>query len=106
MSVTVRAALILGLNLLGPLLAACQTPPGLEARRKALADLLAEQWEYNLRTNPIMATIVGDKRYNGQLGDFSEEAVEKDLRQARQFLTRLEAIDTTGFPIRKRSTKS
>jgi uncharacterized protein (DUF885 family) len=98
MSVTVRAALILGLNLLGPLLAACQTPPGLEARRKALADLLAEQWEYNLRTNPIMATIVGDKRYNGQLGDFSEEAVEKDLRQARQFLTRLEAIDTTAFP--------
>jgi uncharacterized protein (DUF885 family) len=71
-----------------------------------LADLLAEQWEYTMRTHPIYATIVGDKRYNGQLGDFSEEAVEKDLRQARQFLTRLEAIDTTGFPIRKRSTKS
>ena len=97
---------VITLSLLGPLCCAAQSEPGLDARRKALADLLAEQWEYTMRTHPIYATIVGDKRYNGQLGDFSEEAVEKDLRQARQFLTRLEAIDTTGFPIRKRSTKS
>jgi hypothetical protein len=34
MSVTVRATLALGLNLLGPVFAAGQTPPGLDARRK------------------------------------------------------------------------
>src|SRR5713226_4562122 len=30
-------------------LSAAQTPSTLEARRKALSDLLAEQWEYRLR---------------------------------------------------------
>jgi hypothetical protein len=41
---------VLGLSLLFPMVYAGQSQPGLEARRKALADLLAEQWEYTLRT--------------------------------------------------------
>jgi uncharacterized protein (DUF885 family) len=90
--------LVVGLSLLGPLFCAGQSQAGLDARRKALADLLAEQWEYTMRTQPIFATIVGDKRWNDQLGDFSEEAVQKDLREARKFLDRFEAIDSTGFP--------
>lgn len=89
---------LLGLSLLGPLVCAAQSPPSLDARRKALASLLAEQWEYNLRTSPIQASIYGDKRWNDQLGDFSEEAVVKDLEEARKFLARFDAIDTTGFP--------
>ncbi|HLN01920.1 MAG TPA: DUF885 domain-containing protein [Bryobacteraceae bacterium] len=90
--------IVLGLSLLGPLFCAGQSQPGLEARRKALADLLAEQWEYQMRTDPISATVVGDKRFNDQLNDFSAEAVEKDLQEARKFLARFEAIDSTGFP--------
>ncbi|MGB9198522.1 MAG: hypothetical protein WCB53_16495, partial [Terriglobales bacterium] len=39
----------------------------LEARRKALNDLLHEQWEYTMRTSPIYASILGDKRWNDQL---------------------------------------
>ena len=34
----------------------------LEARRKALNDLLHERWEYTMRTSPIYASILGDKR--------------------------------------------
>lgn len=94
--------LVLGLSLLGPLLSTGQSPASLDARRKALNELLAEQWEYNLRTNPIQATILGDKRYNDQLGDFSEEAVRKDLGEARKFLGRFEAIAPPVFRIRKR----
>ena len=75
-----------------------QAQPSLDARRQALSSLLAEQWEYSLRTNPISATIYGDKRWNDQLGDFSEEFILQDLQQSRKFLTRFEAIDTTGFP--------
>jgi uncharacterized protein (DUF885 family) len=90
--------LVLSLILLCPLFCAGQTPPGLESRRKALADLLAEQWEYTMRTHPVYATIVGDKRWNDQLEDNSEEAVLKDLKEARKFLERFEAIDTSGFP--------
>jgi uncharacterized protein (DUF885 family) len=89
---------VLGLSLLSPLFCAGQSQPGLEARRKALTDLLAEQWEYTMRTQPVYATIVGDKRWNDQLGDFSEEAIEKDLQEARKFLVRFEAIDSSGFP--------
>ena len=70
----------------------------LESRRKALNDLLAEQWEYNLRTSPEFATILGDKRYNDQLSDVSEKAVLDDLEMTRKFLARFQAIDTTGFP--------
>src|ERR1019366_6852161 len=70
----------------------------LENRRKALNDLLAERWEYTLRTNPIFASILGDKRWNDQLDDFSQKAIDDDLEQSRKFLGRFEAIDTTGFP--------
>jgi uncharacterized protein (DUF885 family) len=70
----------------------------LESRRKALNDLLAERWEYTLRTSPIFASILGDKRWNDKLDDFSQKAIDDDLDQSRKFLARFEVIDTTGFP--------
>lgn len=70
----------------------------LESRRKALNDLLAEQWEYTLRTSPTFASMLGDKRWNDKLEDFSQKAIDDDLEQNRKFLARFEAIDTTGFP--------
>lgn len=70
----------------------------LEGRRKALSDLLAERWEYVLRTSPIYASILGDKRWNDQVDDFSQKAIDDDLEQSKKFLTRFETIDTTGFP--------
>jgi uncharacterized protein (DUF885 family) len=74
------------------------TPPDIESRRKALNDLLAERWEYTLRTSPIYASILGDKRWNDKLDDFSQKAIDDDLDQSKQFLARFEAIDITGFP--------
>jgi uncharacterized protein (DUF885 family) len=70
----------------------------LDARRKMLNDLLAEQWEYTLSTSPEFASIIGDKRWNDRMSDASVEAVQKDLLKAREFLARFEAVDTTGFP--------
>ncbi|HUQ30718.1 MAG TPA: DUF885 family protein, partial [Pyrinomonadaceae bacterium] len=69
-----------------------------EQRIKKLHALLAEQWEYTLRVNPEFASILGDKRYNDKLSDFSQAAIDSDLRQARIFLKKFEAIDATGFP--------
>ena len=82
-------------------LSAAQTTPTVEARRKALNELLAEQWEYNLRTNPLFASSLGDKRWNDKLDDFSQEFIDKDLLETQKFLIRFEAVDTTGFPNRK-----
>jgi len=70
----------------------------LDKRRKALSDLLQEQWEYTLRVNPEFASILGDRRYNDQSSDYSEAAVMRDLAASRKFLARLERIDTKGFP--------
>src|SRR5277367_4115964 len=77
---------------------AANPPADLDARRKALNDLLHEQWEYTMRTSPIYASILGDKRYNDQLDDFSQAAIDDSLVQSRRFMERFEAIDTTGFP--------
>jgi uncharacterized protein (DUF885 family) len=79
-------------------MSASNATASLEARRKALNDLLHEQWEYTMRTSPIYASILGDKRWNDKLDDFSQAAIDDSLVQARKFLTRFEAIDITGFP--------
>jgi uncharacterized protein (DUF885 family) len=75
-----------------------QSQSSVESRRKALNDLLAEQWEYKLRTSPIFASFLGDKRWNDKLDDFSQEAIDRDVQETQKFLTRFEAIDTSGFP--------
>src|SRR5215472_8907844 len=90
--------LTLVLCLCYPLLMVASPIPDLESRRKALNDLLAEQWEYTLRTSPIFASILGDKRWNDKLDDFSQKAIDDDLAESQKFLTRFQAIDTTGFP--------
>ena len=84
--------------LICPIVASAQPPADVESRRKTLNDLLAEQWEYTMRTNPIYASTLGDKRWNDKLDDFSQQAIDDDLRESQNFLVRFEAIDTTGFP--------
>jgi uncharacterized protein (DUF885 family) len=70
----------------------------LEQRRKQLNDLLAENWDYTMRTNPEWASMLGDKRFNDKLSDASEKAVYADLEEQKKFLQRFKAIDTAGFP--------
>ncbi|MFZ0686209.1 MAG: DUF885 domain-containing protein [Terriglobales bacterium] len=83
-------------SLLAPLFAHAQQ--SLEARRAELNRLLADEWEYTLRTQPELATQVGDNRYNDRLSDFSDKAITQNLEHARQSLARFEALDVTGFP--------
>ena len=77
---------------------AARGSPSVEARVKALHELLNEQWEYVLRTSPEFASILGDKRYNDKLTDLSQAAIDRDLAQNRVFLAKLTAVDATGFP--------
>jgi uncharacterized protein (DUF885 family) len=93
-----RTSIALSLCVLCSFSTARQSPSSLESRRRALNDLLAEQWEYKLRTSPLFASFLGDKRWNDKLDDFSQEAIDKDLRETQKFLSRFEAIDTSGFP--------
>ena len=98
-------------SILPAILAACmtaQTNPGtpqasssargVDARVAALHKLLDEQWEYTLRNSPEFASILGDKRYNDRLSDFSQAAIDRDAAQTKIFLREFEAVDATGFP--------
>jgi uncharacterized protein (DUF885 family) len=73
------------------------TAANLDRRHKAFNDLLREQWEYTLRSQPEFASILGDKRYNDRSADLSAAEVAHDARVARDFLKRFQAIDTAGF---------
>ena len=80
-----------------PLLASA-APTDVDARRKALNDLLAERWEYSMKTSPIYASVLGDKRYNDLLDDGSQKAIDSDLERAKTDLAKFAAVDTSGFP--------
>ena len=79
-------------------LSAQNNDQSVEARRAQLRDALQAEWEYSLRTYPGFATSIGDNRYNDRLGDYSPEAVAKQVEHAKQQLKVFEAIDTSGFP--------
>ena len=66
-------------------------------RVKALNSLLAEQWQHTLETSPEFATILGDLRYNDRWSDASLARQQAEYAKTRDFLTRFQAIDTTGF---------
>jgi uncharacterized protein (DUF885 family) len=74
----------------------------LDRRRKALDDLLHEQWEYALRRAPELASILGDRRYNRELSDVSEAAAAADVAANRDFLRRFEGIGTLAFSDQER----
>lgn len=73
------------------------SPSTVENRRHDLHSLFDEEWQYELRTNPEWATMLGDNRYNDRLSDSSPEFFRSDLEQRRGFLARFEAIDPAGL---------
>jgi uncharacterized protein (DUF885 family) len=74
----------------------------LQQRIERLHELLEEQWQYTMRTSPEFASILGDKRYNDRLSDFSQRTIDEDNRQAGVFLRKFEAVGTEGFPEQER----
>src|SRR5271155_489783 len=73
-----------------------QTPAA--TRRDQLNAALRDEWEYQLRTHPELATYAGDRRYNDRLSDYSPRAFADDLQHVQQTLVRLDAIDTSDLP--------
>ena len=66
-------------------------------RRAQFTHLLADQWEYEMRESPEYATQVGDNRYNDHWSDYSLEHQVQQGKDAQQWLTRFQAVNTTGF---------
>ena len=77
-------------------------PVDVNARRKELNRLLAEEWEYEMRESPEFATVIGDYRYNDLWSDNSLAHVRQQRADLRGWLSRFEATDTAGFPEQER----
>jgi uncharacterized protein (DUF885 family) len=71
-------------------------------RSKALSSLLTEIWEDTLKHSPETASVLGDKRYDDRLTDYSITEVNASLARSAGFIQRLGAIDTTGLPDQER----
>jgi uncharacterized protein (DUF885 family) len=69
----------------------------IESRRAQLLSLFDEEWQYELRSNPEMATSIGDTRYNDRLSDRSLEFYQSDLEARSKLLGRFEAVNPEGL---------
>ncbi|HLF26099.1 MAG TPA: DUF885 domain-containing protein [Anaerolineae bacterium] len=59
----------------------------------ALPALLADEWEFRMREDPLFATQCGDHRYDDRLPTISEADADRRLAQLRAFRVRAQAID-------------
>ncbi|HTJ85641.1 MAG TPA: DUF885 family protein [Terriglobales bacterium] len=69
----------------------------LSARHAQFTQLLADEWEYEMRESPEYATQVGDNRYNDRWSDYSLEHQFQQGKDAQQWLARFQAVNTAGF---------
>ena len=77
------------LFVLSPLSGMAQSPA------ERLQTLFEEEWQYNLREFPTMASSLGDKQYNDRWPDVSLAAMSKRHDHERELLNRLAKIDAT-----------
>lgn len=87
--------LLLLLSLFGTAASGSKANHSLASQR--LLTLLNDEWEYEIRAHPEMATGLGDNRYNDRLDDRSSQFYQSELQQNRKFLARIESIDATDL---------
>jgi uncharacterized protein (DUF885 family) len=78
--------------------AAAKAPEAAASRIAAQNALFEDQYQSDLKRHPERATAIGDYRYNDQLDDYSPAAFQLQLALDQDFLARLDAISTAGFP--------
>jgi len=66
-------------------------------RQQQFKQLLADEWNYEMRESPESATQIGDYRYNDRWSDISLAHVQQQEKDVQAWLARFEAVDTAGF---------
>jgi uncharacterized protein (DUF885 family) len=98
------APAVLALVLAVPGVAAQRTPAALAG--SAFQRLLDDHWQWSLRENPVLATTLGDHRYDRELGDLTLAAMDRRARESAAFLARADAIDTVRLTPAERVTRA
>jgi uncharacterized protein (DUF885 family) len=60
---------------------------------KALHDIFASEWDYQMEQHPTWASRLGDRRWNDRWGDRSLDAIDKRYRHNMEVLTKLNAME-------------
>jgi len=72
----------------------------------ALAALAAEYWEEQLRTHPLMATDIGDRRFDDRLGDHSPAGREREKTELTAMRARVAAVPAAALSSGDRATRT
>jgi len=67
--------------------------PTAAGQAKDFEALSREFLDWFFRSNPVTATFLGVHDYDDKLGEFSPEAIEQQLREGKQHLEALRAVD-------------
>jgi uncharacterized protein (DUF885 family) len=108
MKLRILPALALFVAVPFPAVRAQSSGPGaaeVQTNTKQLNDLFAEIWQDRLSHSPEFASIIGDKRWNDQLTDYSAQAYDAKLAREREYLAKLGQIDTTGMSAQESLSK-
>ena len=70
---------------------------GSQNQAAKLKQLVADEWEYELRESPELATSIGDYRYNDRWSDSSLAHVPQQKRDMQEWLAKFEALDVSGL---------
>lgn len=73
-------------------------PAAPSAAVQQLNALFEEAWQESLRESPLLATAVGDHRYDDRLPATAREDIERQVASSRRYLQRLAAIDRAALP--------
>lgn len=101
-----RRTLLVVLAFIGASSAARAQSRGPVTHPSAFQRLLDDHWQWVLRENPVLATTLGEHRYDRELGDLRLEAIDRRAREAAAFLARADAIDTTRLSSTERVTRA
>jgi len=95
------AAIVLVLTIPAPAQKLTDSGPAANApvaeRRAAMNALFQQYWDARLEHDPEEASLIGDKRWNDKIRDYSVAAENAWLAREQDFLMKLGAIDATGF---------
>jgi uncharacterized protein (DUF885 family) len=73
---------------------------------KRLADLAADYWNARMANEPLNATALGDRRFDGKLADISPEGRSRIKRQYQDVVARCRALPESGLSERDRLTRT
>ena len=76
------------------------------AASATLAALAADYWEATLEADPLLATAVGDRRYDHRMPDPTPAGIAASRDRAAALLVRLEVLDGSALPPADRITAS